>query len=90
MGDERYYPWAPSEDADWRLIAAAPSLLASAQAQDSLIADAQLILSRFLQPDQLTADAALPELLGLLDGPRQREVQAQSLSAILQATVGKA
>ena len=28
MGDEQYYPWAPSEEADWRLIAAAPELLA--------------------------------------------------------------
>ncbi len=29
MGDEQYYPWAPSEEADWRLIAAAPELLAA-------------------------------------------------------------
>lgn len=27
MGDECYYPWAPTEDADWHLIAAAPDLL---------------------------------------------------------------
>lgn len=29
MCDERYYPWCPAEDADWRLIAAAPDLLAA-------------------------------------------------------------
>lgn len=27
MGDERYYPWVPSNLADWHLIAAAPELL---------------------------------------------------------------
>jgi hypothetical protein len=26
MGDEPYYPWAPDNDADWQLIAAAPAL----------------------------------------------------------------
>ena len=27
MGDERYYPWVPSNIADWHLIASAPELL---------------------------------------------------------------
>ena len=27
MGNERYYPWVPSDEADWNLIAAAPDLL---------------------------------------------------------------
>jgi hypothetical protein len=27
MGDEQFYPWAPDEEADWLLIAAAPELL---------------------------------------------------------------
>lgn len=31
MCDERYYPWCPAEDADWRLIAAAPDLLAACE-----------------------------------------------------------
>ena len=26
MGDERYYPWVPSNIADWHLISAAPEL----------------------------------------------------------------
>jgi hypothetical protein len=29
MGDEEYYPWVPSDEADWHLIAAAPELLAA-------------------------------------------------------------
>ena len=29
MCDERYYPWCPDSDDDWRLIAAAPDLLAA-------------------------------------------------------------
>ncbi len=29
MGDEEYYPWVPSDEADWHLIAAAPDLLAA-------------------------------------------------------------
>lgn len=31
MGDMRYYPWVPDNEADWRLIAAAPQLLAALQ-----------------------------------------------------------
>jgi len=31
MGNEKYYPWVPSDAADWQLIAAAPELLAFAQ-----------------------------------------------------------
>lgn len=27
MGSATYYPWVPSREADWRLIAAAPELL---------------------------------------------------------------
>jgi len=27
MGNEKYYPWVPSDAADWQLIAAAPELL---------------------------------------------------------------
>jgi hypothetical protein len=27
MCDTNYYPWCPSEDADWHLIAAAPEML---------------------------------------------------------------
>jgi hypothetical protein len=27
MCDTQYYPWCPDDDADWRLIAAAPDLL---------------------------------------------------------------
>lgn len=26
MGNERYYPWVPDKEDDWRLIAAAPEL----------------------------------------------------------------
>jgi hypothetical protein len=29
MGDTKYYPWTPRNDADWLLIAAAPDLLAA-------------------------------------------------------------
>lgn len=28
MSDEAYYPWCPSNEADWHLIAAAPEMLA--------------------------------------------------------------
>ena len=31
MCDERYYPWCPEEIEDWRLISAAPDLLAAAK-----------------------------------------------------------
>lgn len=27
MGNEKYYPWVPDNESDWRLIAAAPDLL---------------------------------------------------------------
>lgn len=27
MGNEQYYPWVPTNEADWHLIAAAPALL---------------------------------------------------------------
>ena len=27
MGNEQYYPWCPWNEADWRLIAAAPEML---------------------------------------------------------------
>jgi hypothetical protein len=29
MGNEQYYPWAPCDEDDWYLIAAAPDMLAS-------------------------------------------------------------
>jgi hypothetical protein len=29
MGAETYYPWVPSNEADWHLMAAAPDLLAA-------------------------------------------------------------
>jgi hypothetical protein len=31
MNDTQYYPYCPDEDADWRLIAAAPDLLDALQ-----------------------------------------------------------
>lgn len=32
MGDPRYYPYVPDNEADWRLIAAAPDMLAALEA----------------------------------------------------------
>ncbi|HXE13831.1 MAG TPA: hypothetical protein VN633_17015 [Bryobacteraceae bacterium] len=42
---------------------------------DALIRKCQAVLARYLEPNQMTADDAIIELLGILDGPEQRRVQ---------------
>ena len=46
------------------------------KAQAALIKSAQEILTNYLVPDGITASAALDQLLGLLDGRRERDVSA--------------
>lgn len=39
-----------------------------------LIKDAQGVLEHYLRPEGITAEQAIDELLGLLDGPRWRRI----------------
>lgn len=58
MGDATYYPWVPSDDADWNLIAAAPELLDAlqealeyipARARPALLAKARAAINKATQ-----------------------------------------
>lgn len=72
--------------ADAKLIAAAPDLKEVCSAQATLIASAQAILTTYLVPDGIDAEAAIGRLLALLDGPEERRVKALRLAAIAKAT----
>ena len=59
-------------------------LVAALEDTNRLIRKAQDILSLYLQPDG-DKDEAIEELLGLLDGPEQREIQNKSFAALAKA-----
>lgn len=60
-----------------RLISASPELLVAGIAQTSILHRAQAIMTNYLQgpPKGLNAEQAINNILGLLDGPDQREAQ---------------
>lgn len=37
MCDERYYPWCPAKDSDWKLISASPDLVEALKAAHDII-----------------------------------------------------
>ena len=55
---------------------------------NKLVTSAQDLLRAYLVPDGPDAEQTVYELLGLLDGPRQREVQGMARAA-LAATKAK-
>jgi hypothetical protein len=57
---------------------------------DWLVVEAGRILSRYVQPDSISKDDALNQLLYLFDGPAQRAAQKAWREAVEQAdgTVG--
>jgi hypothetical protein len=57
-------------------------LEAAVRAQDTLIAEAQRLLTDSLRPGGLSRDALIDELRKLLDGGRQREAQRLSREAL--------
>jgi len=74
-----------AEQATARLIAAAPELKDGGSAQTAIIRKAQAILTRYLVPDGISAERAVNDLLGLLDGPEQRVAQSAWDAAISKA-----
>ena len=57
-------------------------LEAAVRAQDTLIAEAQRLLTDSLRPGGLSRDALIDELRALLEGPRQREAQRLAREAL--------
>lgn len=57
-------------------------MIEALKAQNSIIEACQKTLTNYLVPDGLSIEAAMYELLGLLDGPHQRFVQEQYLRAV--------
>ena len=57
-------------------------LEAAVRAQDTLIAEAQRLLTDSLRPGGLSRDALIDELRKLLDGGQQREAQQLSREAL--------
>ena len=57
-------------------------LEAAVRAQDTLIAEAQRLLTDSLRPGGLSRDALIDELRKLLDGAQQREAQRLSQEAL--------
>ena len=55
MCDENYYPWAPDNDADWHLIAAAPDLYDALKELSDLF---DAIVSGEYVPDSFTTQPA--------------------------------
>ena len=67
-----------------RLISASPELLMAGIAQTSILHRAQAIMTNYLQgpPKGINRDQAIDAILGLLDGPDQREAQMKWDDAI--------
>jgi hypothetical protein len=61
------------------------NLVQSINGLRSTIALSQAILTEYLVPDGITKEEAINRLLGLLDGPALREVEAFTEGAILEA-----
>ena len=67
------------------LLAAAPDLYDGGEEQTIILRRAQAILTQYLIPDGIDAPEAINQLLGLLDGPDQREAQSAWDAAIAKA-----
>ncbi len=82
-----YPPGTGSPDllANAHLIAAAPDLYDGGEEQTIILRRAQAILTQYLIPDGIDAPEAINQLLGLLDGPDQREAQSAWDAAIAKA-----
>lgn len=67
-----------------RLRARVAKLEEALIAENDLITDCQTVLTRYLEglPRGITKDAAVSALLGLLDGPQQREAQSRAREAL--------
>jgi hypothetical protein len=75
----------PTSQANAHLIAAAPDLYEANTKQAVLIRKAQDILSSYLPPDGISGAEAINQLLGLLDGPEQREIEGFRNAALAKA-----
>jgi hypothetical protein len=58
------------------------ALVESGGKLNTLVLRAQEILAAAIEPEGISRDAAFNELLGLLDGPEQREAQAGWQAAV--------
>lgn len=58
------------------LTAERDKLRAAGNAQTQIIRDAQAVLTSYLIPDGIDGPEAIDQLLGLLDGPKQRAAQS--------------
>ena len=64
-------------------VEALPQMREALKASDALIKEAQGLLEAHLYPDSSQdADETIDHLLGLLDGPKQREVQRNTRAAL--------
>ncbi len=70
------------------ILKEAPNLLAALEEIESLVVQAQDILRDYLVPDGYDKATCIDKLLGLLDGPEQREKQRKSQAAITAAKGG--
>lgn len=70
------------------LLSEAPNLYAALEGDERLIKEAQNILRMYLEPGERriqSPEQAISALLGLLDGPKQREIQGASEAALRKA-----
>ncbi len=61
------------------------ALLEALEGDEALISTCQSVLTNYMVPDGICADEAIADLISLLDGPQQREIQGASKSAIKAA-----